>query len=143
MESRSFEHMHGYLDSRYYLRSGDPARQVRDPEQGSTTTQTYDYDRDGNRLFDERGAHAYNARGGQTRWDKPSSSSSEPGYGTSLAEPASTTQRNYAENPANYPEKGFVDYTLDGTGQTLKTREHSPGGLVRKGRLRPEIEKGD
>ncbi len=114
----------GTLEHRYYLRSGDLARQVRDPEQGSTTTQTYDYDRDGNRLFDERGAHAYNARGQQVRWDKPSSSTSEPGYAAHAAEPTDATQRNYAEDPADYPEGGSVEYTLDGTGQTLKTVEH-------------------
>ncbi len=121
---RSRTKLNGTIDSRFYLRSGDLARQVRDPEQGSTTTQTYDYDRDGNRLFDERGAHAYNARGQQVRWDKPSSSTSEPGYAAHAAEPTDATQRNYAEDPADYPEGGSVEYTLDGTGQTLKTVEH-------------------
>ena len=52
----------GTTERRYYLRSGEIARKVRAPEQGPTTTQTYDYDLDSNRLFDERGAHTYNAR---------------------------------------------------------------------------------
>ena len=149
----------GTTERRYYLRSGEISRKVRVREPGSadldgenddadaearTQTQTYDYDLDSNRLFDERGAHTYNSRAQLVQWDKPASGDEDPdgydwGYATHEPDP-DPTERNYAADPADYPERGRVRYTLDGTGETKMTKEHASfeSELKRGGEVIPE-----
>lgn len=114
----------GTTEWRYYLRSGDTSQKVRIPEEGDQTTQTYDYDLNGNTLFDERGSHVFNARDQLVRWDRPSTDSGDRGYGGDDSEP-DPGDRNYADDPADYPQSGHVTYVLDGTGQMVSTREES------------------
>lgn len=60
----------GTVESYFYNARGEMARKLRDPAQGATQTQDYDYDRDGNRVEDERGDHVFNPRGQLVRWTR-------------------------------------------------------------------------
>ena len=99
------------VESRYYLPSAEISAKVRDPRQGATETQTYAYDLNGNRSFDERGAHAFNARDQLVSWSRPA----EQGPG------AAPAGHSYAEAIDPDSTQGTTTYTLDGTGQQLES----------------------
>ena len=97
-------------DRRYFWPSGDPSARLHDP--GSSegpSTQTYAYDLNGNRTFDERGIHAFNARSQQTSWQRPDAE----GAGSPPA------GESYADPPGPMEARGLTTYVLDATGQNL------------------------
>jgi RHS repeat-associated protein len=118
-------------DSRFFWPSGDPSARVHDP--GSSegpSTQTYAYDLNGNRTFDERGIHTYNARSQQTSWQRPDDSG--PG--------AAPAGNSYADDPGPMAATGLTSYSqIDGTGKVLKQSED----LSFKAKLSDDSRPGD
>lgn len=61
------------IESHYFYNDGKPSqvnRQRRGQQEGSLKQQHYRYDRNGNRIQDERGTHGYNSRDQQIRWTR-------------------------------------------------------------------------
>ena len=60
----------GTVERRYLNPRGEIERKDRDPEQGDTRVQNYEYDVEGNRTQDERGTHVFNPRKQLFRWTR-------------------------------------------------------------------------
>ena len=86
---------------------GEKTGHERDPDTGTTQTQDYSYDDNGNRTKDERGEHRFNARDQLTWWKRASDS-------------------------GHADRRGWTtSYTLGGSGEMTDKVERDEGGVVR------------
>jgi RHS repeat-associated protein len=69
-DMREREKSNHTVETRYFNPRGEISRKIRDPQQGDTRTQDYDYDAEGNRTEDERGTHVFDPRRQLYRWTR-------------------------------------------------------------------------
>jgi RHS repeat-associated protein len=70
MNARTKEN--GTVEKRYFDVLARISQKTRDPDQGDSDTQDYEYDADGNRTKDERGAERFDPRGQLVMWTRGS-----------------------------------------------------------------------
>ncbi|HEX8122223.1 MAG TPA: RHS repeat-associated core domain-containing protein [Solirubrobacteraceae bacterium] len=113
----------GTVETRYFDVQGQITRKTSDRRPDDPETQDYDYDVDGNRTKDERGALAFNPRGQLVEWTRGSEYESEHPPGESGDTKAGTTV-TYKRN-----ESGDVLEKRDTFNENVKP-DHEPYGDV-------------
>ncbi|HEX8051734.1 MAG TPA: LamG-like jellyroll fold domain-containing protein [Thermoleophilaceae bacterium] len=125
----------GTVESYFYNARGEMAQKRRNPDEGDTETQDYDYDRDGNRTQDERGTHVFNPRGQLVKWTRgPKYSHSEQ------AKDKDGTVVTYERNAGGDVTKEVDNWKPTGiTGDTTTTYRYHGERLIWTETSRPTV----